>query len=262
MECINIMPCLDIKDGSVVKGIHFVDLKNAGDPVEQALFYEREGADELAFLDITATIEGRKTTADLVKRVAEAIKIPLTVGGGIGEIYDFERLFTAGAEKISVNTAAFRDPGLLKEAADAFGRERIVVAIDAKKTNSFPSGYELYINGGRTPAGKDAVEWARRAAELGAGSLLPTSIDTDGTKDGYDLILTKSIAEASGLPVIASGGAGTLEHLYLGATEGKATTLLAASIFHFRELSIYQVKHYLRERGLPVRMQFTETQGV
>lgn len=250
MESVKIIPCLDIKDGKVVKGIHFVDLRVAGDPVENAVFYEKEGADELAFLDITATLEGRKTTLDLVKKVSSAITIPLIVGGGIAALSDIEKLMEAGVSKVSINTAAVHNPALIREAAAAFGSESIIVAIDGKATDAIASGYELYINGGQKPTGRDAIAWARQVADLGAGEILPTSIDTDGTKDGYDLVLTSRIAEASGLPVIASGGAGTLEHLYDGVVKGKASALLAASIFHFREITISEVKQYLRERGI------------
>jgi cyclase len=248
-----IIPCLDIKDGRVVKGVHFVELKDAGDPVENAAFYEKEGADELAFLDINATYEGRKTTVDLVSKVAEKISIPLAVGGGIGEIADIERLLQAGVSKVSINTAAVNDPQLIREAADRFGSERIIVAIDAKKLEA-GKGWEVYVNGGRKPAGIEAIEWARKVKDLGAGEILPTSMDTDGTKDGYDLELTRSIAEATGLAVIASGGAGKLEHLYQALTEGKADAVLAASIFHFREYSISEVKRYLQDKGILMRV--------
>jgi cyclase len=254
MDYVKIIPCLDIKDGKVVKGVHFVDLRIAGDPVENAVFYEKEGADELAFLDITATLEGRKTTVELVKKVASAISIPLTVGGGIGTLSDIEALLDAGVTRVSINTAAIKNPSLVAEASKAFESEAIVIAIDAKENDDITSGYELYINGGQVPTGKDAIEWAKRVSDLGCGSILPTSIDADGTKDGYDLRLTRLVAEASGLPVIASGGAGTLEHLYRGAEEGKASALLAASIFHFREISIGEVKTYLSERGIRVRL--------
>lgn len=254
MDYVKIIPCLDIKDGKVVKGIHFVDLRVAGDPVENAVFYEREGADELAFLDITATIEGRKTTVELVKKVASAISIPLTVGGGIGAVADIEALLDAGVTRVSINTAAIKNPSLVADASKAFGGEAVVIAIDAKENDAITSGYELYVNGGQVPTGKDAIEWAKRVSDLGCGSILPTSIDADGTKDGYDLRLTRLVAEASGVPVIASGGAGTLEHLYHGASEGKASALLAASIFHFREITIGEVKAYLSERGIRVRL--------
>lgn len=248
-----IIPCLDIKDGRVVKGVHFVDLRDAGDPVENAAFYEKEGADELAFLDINATFEGRKTTVDLAKRVAERISISLTVGGGIGEIADIERLLQAGVSKVSINTAAVKNPQLIREAAERFGSQKIIVAIDAKKKGA-GEGWEVYINGGRTPMGLDAIEWAEKVKDLGAGEILPTSIDTDGTRDGYDLELTRSIAEATGLPVIASGGAGNLEHLYQALTEGKADAVLAASIFHYREYSIGEVKKFLKEKGIPMNI--------
>ena len=222
--------------------------------MENAKYYEEEGADELAFLDITATVEGRKTTVDLVKRVSSAITIPLTVGGGIGELADIERLLEAGVSKVSINSAAIRNPSLVEAVAQRFGSESLVIAIDAKATDAIASGYELYINGGQVPTGKDAIEWARHVAELGCGTILPTSIDADGTKDGYDLRLTRRIADVSGLPVIASGGAGTLEHLYEGVAEGKASTLLAASIFHFREIRIRDVKEYLQARGISVKL--------
>lgn len=254
MNYIRIIPCLDIKDGRVVKGIHFVNLRDAGDPVENARLYEKEGADELAFLDITATVEGRQTTLELVKAVAAAISIPLTVGGGVHSVVDMERLLVAGASKVGINTAAVKRPELISEAARAFGAPRVLVAIDARSNPAMPSGYEVVTHGGRRPAGIDAVEWAKQCRDLGAGELLPTSMDTDGTKAGYDLTLTRKIKEASGLPVIASGGAGTLEHLYEGVVHGKADALLAASIFHFREISIREAKEYLRQKGLPVRL--------
>lgn len=254
MEYIRIVPCLDIKDGRVVKGIHFVNLRDAGDPVENARLYQQEGADELAFLDITATVEGRRTTVDLVKKVVAAITIPLTVGGGIHTVADMERLLGAGVAKVSINTAAVQRPALVEEAAKTVGASRLVVAIDARRNTTLPSGYELVTHGGRTPTGKDAVAWARTCRDLGAGELLPTSMDTDGTKDGYDLDLTRKIKEASGLPVIASGGAGTLEHLYEAVVQGKADAVLAASIFHFREISIREAKEYLKQRGVAVNL--------
>lgn len=254
MEYIRIIPCLDIKDGRVVKGIHFVDLRDAGDPVENARLYEQEGADELAFLDITATVEGRQTTLELVKQVVAAISIPLTVGGGVHSLADIERLLGVGVAKVGINTAAVQRPTLIEEAARAVGSARLVVAIDARHNAALPSGYELVTHGGRTPTGQDAIAWAERCRDLGAGELLPTSMDTDGVKGGYDLELTRKIKEASRLPVIASGGAGTLEHLYQGVVEGKADALLAASIFHFREISIRAAKEYLQQKGIPVRM--------
>jgi cyclase len=254
MNYIRIIPCLDIKDGRVVKGIHFVNLLDAGDPVENAQLYEKEGADELAFLDITATVEGRKTTLELVKKVAQAITIPLTVGGGIGSLADMENLFNVGVAKVSVNTAAVKRPALVEEAARQVGSARLVVAIDARSNPDLPSGYELVTHGGRTPTGRDAIAWAKECRDLGAGELLPTSMDTDGTKDGYDLELTRKIKEASNLPVIASGGAGTVEHLYEAVTQGKADAVLAASIFHFREIPIRAAKEYLKQKGVPVRL--------
>jgi len=254
MNYIRIIPCLDIKDGRVVKGIHFVNLRDAGDPVENAQLYEKEGADELAFLDITATVEGRKTTLELVKKVAQAITIPLTVGGGIGSLADMENLFNVGVAKVSVNTAAVKRPALVEEAARQVGSSRLVVAIDARRNPDLPSGYELVTHGGRTPTGRDAIAWAKECRDLGAGELLPTSMDTDGTKDGYDLELTRKIKEASNLPVIASGGAGTVEHLYEAVVQGKADAVLAASIFHFREIPIRAAKEYLKQKGVPVRL--------
>jgi len=254
MDYIRIVPCLDIKDGRVVKGIHFVNLRDAGDPVENARLYEQEGADELAFLDITATVEGRQTTVELVKMVVAAITLPLTVGGGIHSVADMERLLTAGVAKVSVNTAAAQRPALVEEAAKAVGSSHLVVAIDARGNPAMPSGYELVTHGGRTLTGQDAVAWAKTCRELGAGELLPTSMDTDGTKNGYDLELTRKIKEASGLPVTASGGAGTLEHLYEAVVQGKADAVLAASIFHFREISIRAAKEYLRQKGIAVRL--------
>ena len=254
MDYIRIIPCLDIKDGRVVKGIHFVNLRDAGDPVENAQLYEKEGADELAFLDITATVEGRKTTLELVKTVAQAITIPLTVGGGIGSVADMENLLNVGVAKVSVNTAAVQRPALVEEAARQVGSVRLVVAIDARSNPDLPSGYELVTHGGRTPTGRDAIAWAKECRDLGAGELLPTSMDTDGTKDGYDLELTRKIKEASNLPVIASGGAGTVEHLYEAVVQGKADAVLAASIFHFREIPIRAAKEYLQQKGVKVRL--------
>jgi cyclase len=254
MDYIRIIPCLDIKDGRVVKGIHFVNLRDAGDPVENAQLYEKEGADELAFLDITATVEGRKTTLELVKKVVQAITIPLTVGGGIGSLADMENLLNVGVAKVSVNTAAVQRPALVEEAARQVGSARLVVAIDARSNPDLPSGYELVTHGGRTPTGRDAIAWAKECRELGAGELLPTSMDTDGTKDGYDLDLTRKIKEVSNLPVIASGGAGTVEHLYEAVIQGKADAVLAASIFHFREIPIRTAKEYLKQKGVPVRL--------
>jgi len=252
MEIKKIVPCLDIKGGRVVKGVHFVDLKDAADPVEVAQLYDQEGADELAFLDITATVEGRKTMQELVEKVARVISIPLIVGGGISELEDIQMLLDRGVSKISINTAAVRNPELIAQAAKKFGKDAIIVAIDAKKTEVTESGYEVYVEGGRTSTGIDAIQWAKKMEELGAGELLPTSMDTDGVREGYDLPLTRGIAEAVKIPVIASGGAGTLEHIYEVLTRGKATAALAASIFHFRTYTIAQVKEYLRQRGVRV----------
>jgi cyclase len=250
METIKIMPCLDMKDGRVVKGVHFVDLKDAGDPVTNAAFYQHEGADELAMLDIAATVENRKTRLEWVKNVSSVISIPLTVGGGIGTLKDIELVLDAGANKVSMNSAAVKDPTLVQEAAKRFGSAKITVAIDAKRNKAMPSGFELVVSGGTKPAGKDAVEWAKRCEELGAGVILPTSMDGDGTQTGYDLEFTKAISGAVNLPVVASGGAGKLEHFYEGAVVGGAQVLLAASVFHYRILRIQQVKEYLRGKGL------------
>jgi len=254
MNTIKIMPCLDMKEGRVVKGIHFVDLKDAGDPVQNAAFYEKEGADELAMLDIAATVENRKTRLEWVKNVSSVIHIPLTVGGGISTLEDIEMVLEAGADKISMNSAAVRNPEMVAEAAKRFGKEKVTVAIDARRNKQMPSGFELVVSGGTKPVGKDAVAWATRCQELGAGAILPTSMDGDGTQAGYDLEFTKAISDAVGLPVIASGGAGKLEHFYEGAVQGGAKILLAASVFHYRILSIREVKEYLRKRGLEVNL--------
>ena len=252
MEPLKIMPCLDMKEGRVVKGIHFVDLKDAGDPVENAAFYQKEGADELAMLDIAATVENRKTRLEWVRNVASVITIPLTVGGGIATLEDIEMVLGAGANKISMNSAAVKTPNLVKDAAKNFGSEKVTVAIDARRNQTMPSGFELVVSGGNKPVGKDAVQWAKQCEQLGAGIVLPTSMDGDGTQEGYDLEFTKAIADAVNLPVVASGGAGKLEHFYEGAVKGKAQTLLAASVFHYRILSIKEVKEHLKEKGLPV----------
>jgi cyclase len=252
METIRIMPCLDMKDGRVVKGVNFVNLKDAGDPVENASFYESEGADELAMLDIAATLENRKTRLEWVKNVASVITIPLTVGGGIASLGDIRDTLAAGASKVSMNSAAVKDPSLVKSAAREFGSERITVAVDARRNAAMPSGFELVVSGGTKPVGRDAVSWARECQELGAGVILPTSMDGDGTLAGYDIEFTKAISDAVTVPVVASGGAGTLEHFYDGAVKGGARVLLAASVFHFRTFSIRQVKEYLQSRGLPV----------
>lgn len=252
MDVIKIMPCLDMKNGRVVKGVHFVDIRDAGDPVQNAAFYEKEGADELAMLDIAATVENRKTRLEWVKQVSSVITIPLTVGGGIGSIEDIELVLAAGANKVSMNSAAVASPQLVREAAKKFGSDKITVAIDARRNKALPSGFELVVSGGTKPVGKDAVAWARECEHLGAGVLLPTSMDGDGTLAGYDLEFTRAIADAVKLPVVASGGAGTLEHFYEGAVKGGAAVLLAASVFHFRTFSIRQVKEYLRDKGLKV----------
>ena len=245
-----IIPCLDIKDGRVVKGVRFVSLRDAGDPVLVAKMYDQSQADELVFLDITASFEKRKTLTDLVEKVAENIYMPFTVGGGIRDVDDIRDLLNAGADKVSINTAAVKFPELISEASRKFGSQCIVVAIDAKKA---VSGWQVYINGGRTAVELDAVVWAKRAQELGAGEILLTSMDFDGTKDGYDLELTKKITSGVTIPVIASGGAGTVGHFYDVLTEGGADAALAASLFHYQELSVTQVKQYLKERGVAVR---------
>lgn len=247
-----IIPCLDVKDGRVVKGVSFVNLVDAGDPVECAKAYDREQADELVFLDITATHEARGTMIDMVERVASSIFIPFTVGGGIRSVEDFTALLRAGADKISVNSAAVRDPDLISRAAEKFGSQCVVVAIDAKRTQG--GGFEVYLNGGRIGTGMDAVGWACEAERRGAGEILLTSMDCDGQKSGYDLELTRAIAKAVGIPVIASGGAGTPEHFYDALTAGQADAALAASLFHFKELSIPALKEYLSGRGVPVRL--------
>ncbi len=252
MSIVKIMPCLDMKDGRVVKGVHFVDLKDAGDPVENAAYYQEEGADELAMLDIAATVENRKTRLEWVKNVSSVIDLPLTVGGGISTLEDIEMVLEAGADKISMNSAAVRDPQLVKRAAAQFGPEKVTLAIDARRNKKMPSGFELVVSGGTRPVGQDAIAWAKRCQELGAGVILPTSMDGDGTRAGYDLEFTKAISDAVDLPVIASGGAGTLEHFYEGVAQGGAQILLAASVFHYRILRIGQVKQYLREKGLQV----------
>jgi imidazole glycerol-phosphate synthase subunit HisF len=252
MTVIKIMPCLDMKEGRVVKGVHFVDIRDAGDPSENARFYQDEGADELAMLDIAATVENRKTRLEWVKKVAAVIDIPLTVGGGISSLDDIEQVIEAGADKISINSAAVNNHELVKLASERFGSERITIAIDARRNSAMPSGFELVVSGGTRPAGKDAVSWAKQCQQLGAGSILPTSMDGDGTKQGYDLEYTRAISGAVSLPVVASGGAGTLEHFYEGVVKGGAQVLLAASVFHFRILSISQVKEYLRDKGIKV----------
>lgn len=246
-----IIPCLDVKNGRVVKGVNFVNLRDAGDPVECAVEYDKKGADELVLLDITATNEGRGTMIDIVSRVANSIFIPFTIGGGIRTTDDFKELLRAGADKISVNSAAVRNPDLINEAAYKFGSQCVVCAIDAKRREQ--GGWEVYLNGGRLPTGIDAVSWAQEAVSRGAGEILLTSMDCDGKKTGYDLELTRAVSERVGVPVIASGGAGALEHFYDALTVGKADAVLAASLFHFNEIPIETLKAYLAEKGIPVR---------
>lgn len=254
MATIEIMPCLDMKAGRVVKGVHFVDIKEVGDPVENAAFYQSEGADQLAMLDIAATLENRKTRLEWVRSVSAAITMPLTVGGGISSLEDIELVLGAGAGRVSMNSAAVRNPDLVRLASGRFGRDRITVAIDARRNPEMPSGFELVVSGGTKPVGRDAVEWARQCQDLGAGVILPTSMDGDGTLAGYDLEFTRAIADAVDLPVVASGGAGRLEHFLEAVERGHADVLLAASVFHYRTFSIRQVKGYLREHGLAVRL--------
>ncbi|MDO5798244.1 MAG: imidazole glycerol phosphate synthase subunit HisF [Eubacteriales bacterium] len=246
-----IIPCLDVNNGRVVKGVNFVDLKDAGDPVEIARAYDEAGADELVFLDITASCEERDTVVDMVRQVAANVFIPFTVGGGIRTVDDFKKLLREGADKISVNSAAIDRPELITEAAEKFGSQCVVVAIDAKRREN--GGWNIYKHGGRMDTGIDAIEWAKKVESLGAGEILLTSMDCDGTKAGYDIELTRAIADAVSIPVIASGGAGTLEHFYDALTEGGADAALAASLFHYKELEISQVKDYLAERGISVR---------
>jgi cyclase len=255
-----VIPCLDVRDGRVVKGVNFVNLKDAGDPVELAAFYDREGADEVVFLDITASHERRKTVVDLAARTAEQVFIPFTVGGGIADLETIRDILKAGADKISLNTAAVADPSLITRAAVRFGSQCVVVAIDARHVRpTSPAGeatlsWEVYVHGGRTPTGRDAVEWAREAERRGAGEILLTSMDTDGTQGGYDLPLLRAVSAAVNLPVIASGGAGSLADLASALTEGGAEAVLAASIFHYGTFTVRQVKEYLASRGLPVRL--------
>lgn len=249
-----IIPCLDVHNGRVVKGVNFVNLRDAGDPVEIAAAYDAAGADELVFLDITASSDARATVVDMVRRVAEKVFIPFTVGGGIRTVDDFKALLREGADKISINSSAINRPELISEAAEKFGSQCVVVAIDAKR-RADGSGWNIYKNGGRIDVGLDAVEWAIKAEQLGAGEILLTSMDCDGTKAGYDNELTATIAENIGIPVIASGGAGTKEHFYDTLTAGKADAALAASLFHYKELEIRDLKEYLQSRGVPVRLQ-------
>lgn len=248
-----IIPCLDVHGGRVVKGVNFVNLKDAGDPVEIAAAYDKAGADELVFLDITASSDARETVVDMVRRVAEKVFIPFTVGGGIRTVDDFRAILREGADKVSVNSSAIMRPELISEAADKFGSQCVVVAIDAKRRED-GSGWNIFKNGGRVDMKMDAVEWAMRAEKLGAGEILLTSMDCDGTKAGYDLELTRAISENVNIPVIASGGAGTKEHFYEAFTEGKADAALAASLFHFKELEIMDLKRYLSDKGIPMRL--------
>lgn len=251
MHTKRIIPCLDVNNGRVVKGVNFVNLIDAGNPVAVAAAYDAAGADELVFLDITASSDHRNTVADMVRKVAEQVFIPFTVGGGIRTVDDFKAILREGADKVSVNSAAIMNPHLISEAAEKFGSQCVVVAIDAKKT---PDGYHIFKNGGRVDMGIDAIEWAMQADKLGAGEILLTSMDCDGTKAGYDIELTRLISENVSIPVIASGGAGKLEHFYDALTDGKADAALAASLFHFKDLEIRQVKQYLKDRGVPVRL--------
>ena len=252
MDAVKIMPCLDMKDGRVVKGVHFVDLKDAGDPVQNAAFYQKEGADELAMLDIAATLENRGTMLEWVRKVAAVIDIPLTVGGGIASLEDIEQVLSAGASRVSMNSAAVKHPEFVRAAAQKFGSDTITVAVDARRNPVMPSGFELVVSGGTKPVGLDAVAWASCCEQAGAGVILPTSMDGDGTCAGYDLEFTRAIADAVSVPVVASGGAGTLEHFYEAVVTGGARILLAASVFHFRTFTIQQVKDYLRQKGVEV----------
>lgn len=255
MLCKRVIPCLDVKDGRVVKGINFVDLRDAGDPVELASVYDRAGADEVIFLDITATSDDRATTVDLASRAAEQLRIPYTVGGGFRSVADARSMIAAGADKVSFNSAAVKNPELLTQASRAFGRQAVICAIDAKRVGSADK-WEVYLAGGRVATGIDAVEWAQEAAKCGAGEILLTSMDRDGTKDGFDLALTRAVARSVSIPVIASGGVGTLEHFAEGIIEGEADAVLAASVFHFGTFTVRQVKEYLAGQGIPVRLDF------
>ncbi|WP_293448960.1 imidazole glycerol phosphate synthase subunit HisF [Persephonella sp.] len=247
-----IIPCLDVNKGRVVKGVNFVNLVDAGDPVEAAKAYDEAGADELVFLDITASAEDREIILDVVKETAETVFMPLTVGGGVRTLEDIRKLLESGADKVSINTAAVKDPSLVESAAIRFGSSTIVVAIDAKRVSN--NKWEVYIHGGRTPTGIDAVEWAKAVEDLGAGEILLTSMDRDGTKNGYDIPLTRAVSEAVTIPVIASGGAGNKHHFYQAFAEGKADAALAASLFHFKQLTIAEVKEFLKEKGVPIRL--------
>lgn len=255
-----VIPCLDVRDGRVVKGVNFVSLRDAGDPIDLAAAYDREGADEVVFLDITATSDNRATTIDMAAQAAAELAIPYTVGGGFRDLTGMRAMVAAGADKVSINSAAVRDPGLITQAATAFGSQAVVVAIDAKRTGApgAPGAdrWEVYLAGGRTPTGIDAVAWAEEAARRGAGEILLTSMDRDGTKEGFDLALTRAVARAVPIPVIASGGVGTLEHFAAGVLEGEADAVLAASVFHFGTYSIREVKEYMASQGIPVRLDF------
>lgn len=254
MDYRRIIPCLDVKDGRLVKGINFVQLKDVGDPAENAAAYSDAGADELVFLDITATIEGRKTLLDAVKRTVEKTSVPLTVGGGITNCKAIEELMTIGVSKVSINTAAVKNPDFVKEAANEFGSDKITIAIDTSSNSKLPSGFEVMVTGGTAGTGIDAVEWAKKVEDAGAGAILPTSMDADGTLAGYDIPMTKAIADAVNLPVIASGGAGTLEHLYQAIVEAGADAVLVASIAHYGTFTIKQMKEYLAQRQIPVNL--------
>ena len=253
MHTKRIIPCLDVKNGRVVKGVNFINFKDAGDPAEVGAAYDKSGADELVFLDITASSDARNTAVEMVRKVAEKVFIPFTVGGGIRTVEDFKAILREGADKVSVNSAAIMNPNLISEAADKFGSQCVVVAIDAKR-RAEGTGFTIYKNGGHVDMGIDAVEWAMKAEKLGAGEILLTSMDGDGTKAGYDLELTRAVAENVSIPVIASGGAGTMEHFYEAFTEGKAEAALAASLFHFKEMEIRDLKKYLRDKGISVRL--------
>jgi len=254
MDYRRIIPCLDVKDGRLVKGVNFVNLKDVGDPAASGAAYSEAGADELVFLDITATVENRKTLVEAVKNTVERISVPLTVGGGVRSAQDIQELLDVGVSKVSINTAAVRSPDLVKEAVVRFGGDKIVIAIDTRGNGELPSGFEVMVAGGTQPSGIDAVEWAKKVEGMGVGSILPTSMDADGMQTGYDIPMTKAIAEAVSLPVIASGGAGTLEHLYEAITQAHADAVLVASIAHFGKYTIRQMKEYLADRGIPVRL--------
>lgn len=253
MHTIRVIPCLDVNNGRVVKGVNFVNLRDAGDPVECATAYDKAGADEVVFLDITASSDGRNTVVDMVREVAKKLFIPFTVGGGIRTVEDFKVILREGADKVAVNSAAIKRPELIREAAEKFGSQCVVVAIDAKRREPF-DGWNIYLNGGRVDTGIDAIEWAKKAEALGAGEILLTSMDCDGTKEGFDIELTRAVSDVVGIPVIASGGAGKLEHFTEAVTEGHADAVLAASLFHFKELEIREVKEYMKANGIDVRI--------